>query len=196
MTRTNPKIYLAGPDVFFVTANDRFKRLERMCEERGLQGVRPSDDGVFAPENAGLSAAVMAQRIYEANVEHIRNADAVLANMTPFRGEIEPDSGTVFEVGMAIALGKPVALYLPQGLEDSGSRIRRLCGHDGHGKDLMDGALIEDFKLPLNLMLACSSRFFEHPDQALDYLSHALDNQLRAQRAISVCKDPAPSVRP
>lgn len=196
MTQAKPKIYLAGPDVFFSDVEDRFQRLETLCQERGMQGLRPSDDGVFAPENAGMSPAVMAQRIYESNVEHIRHCDAVLANMMPFRGDIEPDSGTVFEVGMAIALGKPVALYLPQGLEDSGSRIRRLCGDDGSGKDLKEGALIEDFKLPLNLMLACSSRFFERPDQALDHLAEALDSQLRAKRAISACKDSSVFARP
>lgn len=48
---------------------------------------------------------ITANGIYHANLEMIRSADAVLANLNAFRG-IEPDSGTCFEVGFATALGK------------------------------------------------------------------------------------------
>ena len=43
-----------------------------------------------------------------ANLEAIRAADFVMANLNDFRGPGEPDSGTAFEVGFAAALGKPV----------------------------------------------------------------------------------------
>lgn len=63
----------------------------------------------------------------------------------------EPDSGTVFEVGFAHALGKPVAAVLA-----------------------MDGRydmLIEDFGGPLNLMLSESCRVFHDAALALDWLA-------------------------
>lgn len=187
MRKNNPEIYLAGPDVFFPDADARLSKLELLCKNRGLSGLRPSDGGMSALSGNGINPKTMAQMIYQANVDHIRRADAVVANMSPFRGKIEPDSGTVFEIGMAIALGKPVALYLPQGLEDSGSRIRRLCGDNG-SSDAMFGALIEDFGLPLNLMLTCSSAFFKSPDEALDYVAASLEHVCKARVAVSVSK--------
>lgn len=181
------EVYLAGPDVFFSDAEARFSRLERLCDDRGLSGLRPSDGGMSTMAGAGISAKNMAQMIYQANLDHIRRADAVVANMLPFRGQIEPDSGTVFEIGMAIALGKPVALYLPQGLEDSGSRIRRLCGNRD-GSDARYGALIEDFGLPLNLMLSCSSPCFGSPEEALDHLACALEQSASPKRRLGALK--------
>lgn len=76
-----------------------------------------------------------------------------MANLNPFRGA-EPDSGTVFEVGYAIALGKPVWGYL-----DDARPIALRTAHTAHPDGrLLDehGQQVEDFGLPLNLMLACS----------------------------------------
>ena len=189
MRKLEPDIYLAGPDVFFPDADARLTRLESFCALRGLKGLRPSDGGMSTLVGSGISQQVMAQMIYRANVEHIQKADAVIANMSPFRGDFEPDSGTVFEVGMAIALGKPVALYLPQGLEDTGSKIRRLCGADQNGKqDAWHGALIEDFGLPLNLMLACPAQFFATPEEALDSVSTSLKNMAKARSAAGMLR--------
>ena len=83
----------------------------------------------------------------------IRSADAVLANLNAFRG-IEPDSGTCFEVGFATALGKTVIGYLADG------RLHKdKVGHDdGEIPLAADGLRVENFGLPLNLMLASSCR--------------------------------------
>lgn len=51
-----------------------------------------------------------AEGIFRANIEMISEADAVIANLDPFRG-CEPDSGICFEIGCAIALGKQVIVY-------------------------------------------------------------------------------------
>jgi nucleoside 2-deoxyribosyltransferase len=84
----------------------------------------------------------------------------VLANLNPFRG-CEPDSGTCVEVGFALALGKPVTGYL-EGTESTVERVGRVqggvdVGADGRPRD-HEGLLIEDFGLPLNLMLAVPVR--------------------------------------
>ena len=52
----------------------------------------------------------MAEHIFTSNVAKLSEADGVIANLAPFRGH-EPDSGTVFEVGYAIARGIPVIGY-------------------------------------------------------------------------------------
>ena len=180
MTATTARIYLAGPDVFAEDAAARFARLEALCAARGLQGVRPSDDGVAALREAGASPREMAERICAANIAHVRACDAVLANMAPFRGDTEPDSGTVFEVGLAVALGKPVAAYLPQAGEDLALRIERLYGVRGSptvagaSVDQRYGMLVEDFGLPLNLMIACSAGVHREAGAALDELARRL----------------------
>ncbi|GAB3471468.1 nucleoside 2-deoxyribosyltransferase [Azotobacter salinestris] len=140
-----PKIYLAGPDVFRPDAVEHGARLKRLCAEHGLEGLYPLDNAL----PPGLSPAAAAQWILEANIALLRSADAVLANLEPFRGR-EPDSGTVFEMGMAVALGKPVwACFAPAG------DLRSQVPHGADGRDAQ-GWLVEDFGLPRNLMLACS----------------------------------------
>src|SRR3546814_9394970 len=78
----------------------------------------------------------------------------VLANLDFFRGP-EPDSGTCFEVGYAVAQGKSVFGYIP----DCGSfaeRIRERHPHAIGPGGVLDvhGWSIEEFGLPLHLMLS------------------------------------------
>ena len=95
-------------------------------------------------------------QIYRDNVARIEACDAVLANLDFFRG-LEPDSGTCFEVGYAVARGKVVIGYIP----DGGSIPERIRSRD---PSLLRGGLdangwtVEDFELPLNLMLAVPCR--------------------------------------
>ena len=82
----------------------------------------------------------------------------MLANLNPFRGS-EPDSGTVFEVGYAIALGKRVVGYL----EDARSQTEKLAGGDRCKGRIVDhnGFSIEDFGLSVNLMLGIPCEIVE-----------------------------------
>lgn len=146
-------IYLAGPDVFRPDALDHGRRLVALCAEYGFRGVFPLDPSV--PRD--LPPHEAARRIYEANVAHIEACDAVLANLDFFRGA-EPDSGTCFEVGYAIARGKRVLGYVPE----DGSFAQRIrarhpqaVGSDGHDAA---GWELEEFGHPLNLMLAVPCR--------------------------------------
>lgn len=66
-------------------------------------------------------------------------ADAVIANLTPFRGP-SADVGTAWELGYAAGRGLPVFAYTGA-LDHYGARVR------------VDGLLIEDFDLADNLML-------------------------------------------
>jgi nucleoside 2-deoxyribosyltransferase len=171
----SPSIYLAGPDVFMPDAAVRYASMERHCAALGLVGVRPSDG---AAGDGACAGTALAQRIYEGNVALIRRCDAVVANLAPFRGHVEPDSGTVFEVGVAIALGKPVAAYLPQ---PSMSYAERVARHfptrtDASGTlwDDAHGCWVEGFGEPLNLMLARSTRLFGSFEEAVRHLASVL----------------------
>jgi nucleoside 2-deoxyribosyltransferase len=138
-----PSVYLAGFDVFYPDALARGEYLKALCATHGLEGLYPLDAAL--PE--GLSDP--AGWICQANLDSLRRADAVLANLGRFRGN-EPDSGTVFEVGFACALGKPVWAYFP----DQQPMIEQLP-RDEQGL-CPDGFVVENFGLPRNLMLACS----------------------------------------
>jgi nucleoside 2-deoxyribosyltransferase len=149
-------LYLAGPDVFRPDAVAHGQRLVAQCARLGFDAVFPLNTEL----PAGLdSAQAVARHIYEANIAHIERCDAVVANLDFFRGP-EPDSGTCFEVGYAIARGKPVVGYLP----DEGTfaqRIRQRFPHavaQGEGGVDTQGWQLEEFALPLNLMLAVPCR--------------------------------------
>lgn len=150
---SRPRIYLAGPDVFRPDAADHGRRLVALCARHGFDAVFPLDESL----PSGLPGPVAARRIYQANIVHIEACDAVVANLDFFRGP-EPDSGTCFEVGYAVARGKPVVAYVPE--EGSfAERIRRRHPHAvGEGLVDADGWPLEEFGLPLNLMLAVPAR--------------------------------------
>ncbi|WP_454257546.1 nucleoside 2-deoxyribosyltransferase [Pseudoxanthomonas mexicana] len=145
-------LYLAGPDIFRPDAAARGEQLKALCARHGFEGLFPLDAQVAG--HATGDPLETARWIYRADIGLLDAADAVLANLDFFRGA-EPDSGTCFEVGYAIARGKPVYGYVP---EDGSlaERIRRRCpeylGEDA-GND-MQGWQLEEFGLPLNLMLA------------------------------------------
>jgi nucleoside 2-deoxyribosyltransferase len=169
-------IYLAGPDVFFRDATKHFDALEARCAEHGLRGVRPSDGGL----SKGLAGTgdEISERIYRANIELLRRCDALLANLMAFRNAIEPDSGTVFELGMAIALGKPVVGVVPSLAQSYEAKVIAQCGvtRDASGLawDRDFGFMVEEFGQPLNLMLARSTPLFERFDGAIAHLAEVL----------------------
>lgn len=166
-----PRIYLAGPDVFRPDAAEHFQVLTRACEALGLEALIPSDDGAAA---AGLRGEGLARAIYANNMGLLAEAHGVIANLAPFRGA-EPDSGTVFEVGVAVALGLPVAVYgLPPGAYADRVEGRRDAAgvlRDG------DGMAVEDFGLPLNLMLSSSVQIAESADAALKLIARTLERR-------------------
>lgn len=147
-----PTVYLAGPDVFRQDALAHGERLKALCASYGFTGLFPLDQQLPAQ----LRGPAAAQWIYAANIELIRRADMVMANLDDFRGPGEPDSGTAFEVGFASALGKPVWAYS----SDPGTIVdRATASRDGRGRPLdARGFEVEDFGLGKNLMLACSAR--------------------------------------
>lgn len=139
------RIYLAGFDVFRPDGIEQGLHLKTVCQAHGLIGLYPFDNEVAQ----GLPPQRTAALICNANIAMLKRCDGVLANLNLFRGA-EPDSGTAFEVGMAIALGIPVWAYF----ENRGT-LRQQITHDEQGFDAQ-GFLVEDFQLPRNLMLACT----------------------------------------
>jgi nucleoside 2-deoxyribosyltransferase len=136
----NPKrVYLAGPDVFLPDAAARGARLKAICAANGLLGMFPLDSPRLA-EAAGLAEW---RQIALSNEARIRQADAVIANLSPFRGP-SADPGTVYEAGFACALGIPVF-----GWSNCARTLRDRLG----GPVDADGLEVENFGLTENLMI-------------------------------------------
>ncbi|HLU15331.1 MAG TPA: nucleoside 2-deoxyribosyltransferase [Burkholderiaceae bacterium] len=160
---TMKKVYLAGPDVFFPDIAQRATLHKQLCREKGFEPLHPADQPT-------LEAA----DIYHANIAMLQQADAVVANLNPFRGT-EPDSGTAFEVGFATARKLRVVGYIGKRTTvraQVAAALGPLVYDDAMGvwRDTNQN-LVEDFGLPVNLMLAvpCTIVFGELAD-ALDAL--------------------------
>lgn len=141
------KIYLAGPDVFEPDALDIGESLKRLASQYGFIGLFPLDNNI---STKGTPHEV-AKAIRDANIKLIKSADIIMANLNPFRG-IEPDSGTIFEVGFATALNKDVYCYAADRREMI-ERIREKQLLDDTATLCLDGKTIEDFQLSHNLMM-------------------------------------------
>lgn len=147
------KVYIAGPDIFFEDWVARAQAAQRICADLGMEAILPippqplAGPGVTEPGDRDR-----ARLIFHACLDAVARADAVVANLTPFRGG-EPDSGTVVEAAAAYFLGKPVVGYTTETRcvhEYLGARK-----NDDGALLCRDGALIEQFGLPCNLMVAC-----------------------------------------
>ncbi|MCS6932342.1 MAG: nucleoside 2-deoxyribosyltransferase [Acetobacteraceae bacterium] len=145
------RIYLAGPDVFLPDAARIAEAKKAICAAHGAEGVFPTDLGADHADDGTLPRWYS---IYLRNEAHMRGCDAVVANLTPFRGP-SADPGTVYELGFMRALGRALAGYsnvaapfLARSLALPGAGL----GADGRYRDA-DGLAIEDFGLTDNLMI-------------------------------------------
>lgn len=146
-----PRLYLAGPDVFLPDPLAAAASMKAICEELGLEGVFPMDNALSPAQGEG--GAAFAARIRQANLDLIRAADGVIANCMPFRGP-SVDDGTAYEMGFAAALGKPVFPWsgdIRPLLQRTQSR--QYLAHDGRVWRDADQMEVEEFGLPVNLML-------------------------------------------
>src|SRR3981189_899 len=93
------KIYLAGPDVFLHDAVDIGRRKVQLCARHGLTGLYPLDNAIDP------AARDTSLQILRGNEAMMIEADAIIANLTPFRGP-GADAGTVYELGYMAGTGK------------------------------------------------------------------------------------------
>lgn len=140
-------IYLAGTGVFRADPVEYGKWLKNLCAIHGHTGHYPMDNEIDGSDNKAISDAIR-----EANIKMIRECDCVIADLNSFRGT-EPDSGTVWEVGFAQGLGKPVYGFC-ESVDSYLQKARKIL--DLHPNALFDtnGFQIEDFGLTHNLMFA------------------------------------------
>jgi nucleoside 2-deoxyribosyltransferase len=142
------KIYLAGPDVFLPDAVEIGRRKVAICALHGLTGLYPLDNAI------DLTAADASLAIFKGNEAMMDAADAIIANLTPFRGP-SADAGTVYELGYMAGRGKFCLAYSNDPVVYV-ERVKRIYdvtkSAAGHLVD-NDGLTVEDFGLPDNLMM-------------------------------------------
>jgi nucleoside 2-deoxyribosyltransferase len=140
-------IYLAGPDVFLPDAIDIGRRKAELCARHGVRGLYPLDNAVdLKAEDASL-------KIFRGNEAMMNEADAIVANLTPFRGA-GADAGTAYELGFMAGRGKLCLGYSndPSCYADRVRKFPDVRSHDGRLVDAL-GLTIEDFGLGDNLMM-------------------------------------------
>ncbi|GLR86500.1 nucleoside 2-deoxyribosyltransferase [Bradyrhizobium iriomotense] len=141
------KIYLAGPDVFLPDAVEIGRRKAAICAAHGLDGLYPLDNAI------DLAASDASRQIFAANEAMMDAADAIIANLTPFRGA-GADPGTVYELGYMAGRDKLCLAYSndPAVYADRVGRFMDIANEDGRLIDAQ-GLTIEDFGLVDNLMM-------------------------------------------
>ena len=141
------KIYLAGPDVFLPDSVEIGRRKAEICAAYGLAGLYPLDNKI------DLSASDVSRQIFAGNEAMMDRADAIIANLTPFRGA-GADPGTVYELGYMAGRGKLCLAYSndPATYADRLGRFMNVTSEDGRLVDAQ-GLTVEDFGLVDNLMM-------------------------------------------
>ena len=149
------RVYLAGPEVFLANAREIGTCKRAVCERHGLVGVFPGDEEDAC--DPALPLAEWGLAISRAMERVMRSCDAMIVNLTPFRGP-SADVGSAYEMGFMRALGRPIFGYSndPRSFLDrvaafcsGGIRVRPTGEHEDP-----DGMAIEPFELHDNLMLA------------------------------------------
>ncbi len=141
------KVYLAGPDVFLPDALDIGRRKVDLCARHGLTGLYPLDNAI------DLAAADASLHIFNGNEAMMNASDAIIANLTPFRGA-SADAGTVYELGYMAGRGKLCFGYCNDATLYA-DRVRKFTTVDVQAGRLADteGLAVEDFGLIDNLMM-------------------------------------------
>jgi nucleoside 2-deoxyribosyltransferase len=138
------KIYLAGPDVFLPDAVEFGRRKVDFCARHGMTGLYPLDNKINLP------TADASLRIFRGNEAMMNEADAVIANLTPFRGP-GADAGTVYELGYMAGRGK-LCLGYSNDPRLYSERVGEVKIRDGRLTDAQ-GLTVENFDLADNLMM-------------------------------------------
>jgi nucleoside 2-deoxyribosyltransferase len=141
------KIYLAGPDVFLPDAIEIGRLKVGICVRHGLTGLYPLDNAIDP------TAKDVSMGIFRANQAMMIEADAIIANLTPFRGP-GADAGTVYELGYMAGRRKLCLGYSndPSCYADRVRESMEVRSRDGRQIDTF-GLTVEDFGLSDNLMM-------------------------------------------
>jgi nucleoside 2-deoxyribosyltransferase len=146
------RVYLAGPEVFLRNAVEILDRKRELTRAAGLIPVSPGDLAIPRIDDRhafGLAISGIDEQLMD-------SADAIIANLTPFRG-IAADTGTCFELGYMCGRGKQAFAYTNVAADHYARTLEYYDGKvigDADGRERgPDGLSVEDFDMIDNLML-------------------------------------------
>jgi len=152
-------IWLAGPEPWLPDSAAQAARQRALCIDSGFTGLTPDPVPTLSHEGSEIEA----RELYAARMARLRQADAGVVNLTPWRGP-SADAGAAFEAGVLAGLGRPVFAYLnvPDAIHaEYVDRVEAIVGarrdEAGVWRD-GDGCRIEDFGLPETVMLWAEAR--------------------------------------
>ena len=152
-------IWLAGPEPWLPEAQAQAGRQRAACAEVGFTGLTPAP-GAAGDEDG---SEIQARELYAARMAQLRQADAGIINLTPFRGP-SCASAAAFEAGVLAGLGRPIMAYLNISDESEAEYVDRVEATVGAERDEAgvwrdgEGCRIEDFGLPETVMLWAEAR--------------------------------------
>lgn len=180
MPNTQPKLYLAGPEVFRPDAIEYARTQRSLCVQYGFIGLHPMDNNIDLSDSSMRTAT----SIYRGDIGQIKACDIVIANCNAFRGALI-DDGTAYELGYGNALGKPTYGYIERLLPEQ-ELLQERCVFttlpDGRNIDQDGFLLVDDFGTSINLMMQCGmldsgGRLVEGDfETGLQAIRHDLDN--------------------
>ena len=135
------QVYLAGPDVFLPDAQLHAREKIAICARYGLVGHAPA-------EAVPLPGEDLWRGIFLADLAMMEACDAIIANLTPFRGA-SADAGTLIELGWFLGRGRKLFGYSNSALPfPARSTAQRRAAPDP-----LPGLAEESFGLADNLMI-------------------------------------------
>ena len=152
-------VYLSGPSFQLPQGVALAEQARQLCEAAGFSALTAELDVLTELE----PSEAMAREIYAERLSRLRQADAAVVNLTPFRGP-HCDPAAAFEAGFMAGLGKPVFAYMNIAVEADAELCSRVQGYVGAERDAEGvwrdelGAAVEDFGLPESLMLWAEAR--------------------------------------
>jgi len=138
--------YLAGPDVFLPNAREHALRKIEICARYGIIGQAPLNEDIDTLR--AMPAGEAWHAIFRKDLAMMERSDAIIANLTPFRGA-SADAGTLVEVGWFLGRGRPIFGY-SNVARPFAERSRRQAEA---APDPIPGLSVEGFGLPDNLMI-------------------------------------------
>jgi nucleoside 2-deoxyribosyltransferase len=174
-------VYLSTPSSRLPHGPALLAEARLVCEGAGFEAVTAEPDLLTEQH----PSEAMAREIYAGRIARLRQADAAVIDLSPFRGP-HCDPTAAFEAGFFAGLGKPVFGYLNVSEEEDAelcARVQALVGAEPDGEGIWRdtyGAEVEDFGLPEHLMLWAEARRLyvvvtPHPQHELTGLQLCLD---------------------
>lgn len=94
-------IYIAGPECFYMNGSDLLMAMRKRAESLGFQVTLPNDHPL---DMTNEDYQKRADSIFEDLKTAINDSTVIISDLEAYRGA-EPDSGTLYEIGMAYARG-------------------------------------------------------------------------------------------